>query len=80
MTNTKQLERSRSEAARNLFGYVFQIRHERQPQTWEWTVGLALLRGDLKVERPPASSQLRAIHHVVEDVALALQLPALLNE
>jgi len=74
---TTPLERARSRAAKELLAYIYQVRHEREPQPWEWAIGLALLGGELTVNRPPASSQLRTVHEAVHIVILALDLDLL---
>lgn len=74
-----QLERARSESARKLFIYVYNLRYKRQPFAWEVVLGQALLSGELQVTRPPETTLLRRVHLVAEDVALALQVPELLS-
>jgi hypothetical protein len=56
-----------------LFETLFGLRHNRMPQHWELVLGLAILSGELTVQRPPKEAELARIHHVAADVALALQ-------
>jgi len=57
---------------RNLFEQLFSLRCGRMPQHWELILGLAIVSGELAVNRPPQASELARIHHVAADVALAL--------
>jgi hypothetical protein len=60
-------------AANHLFDQLFALRYKRQPQTWEAVLGLALVTGELVVQRVPAAPELARVHHVAADVELALQ-------
>ena len=74
------IDRARSDAARLLFIYIYNLRHNSRPASWEIVLGQALLTGELQVVRAPETELLRRIHHVAEDVALAMQVPELLGK
>lgn len=62
---------------KELFAYIYLLRYKRQPYEWELLLGEALVKGELKVIKPPSTGPLRMIHHVAEDVDLALVIPDL---
>lgn len=80
MGKDQTVEQARSNAAKELFFYIYHLRHGRQPVLWEWVVGQAVMTGELQVSRPPKSGQLQLIHEVVNDVSKALRLADLVGE
>jgi hypothetical protein len=75
---TTALERAKSRAAKEVFTYLYLVRHKREPYQHEWAVGQAIISGEFQITRPPHSSLLRTIQQVAEDVMLALDIPELL--
>lgn len=68
------MEQNTSLGAR-LYRHIFKFYNSRFPEDWEFQLGLALLNGALKVERPPSASQapgLWAVHQAVLTTQAAL--------
>lgn len=63
-------------AVERLFPALFALRMRREPFPWEVRLGEALIYGDLIVGNPPRDTGLRQVHHVAEDVKLALRISA----
>lgn len=59
-------------AVKRLFPALFLLRVRRDPYPWELRLGEAIIYGELVADRPPRDAGLRQIHHVAEDVKLAL--------
>lgn len=55
-----------------LFRYVFKFYTGRFPELWEITLGLALVRGKLSVQRLPAARVMWPVHEAAVTVQAAL--------
>ena len=55
-----------------LFEQLFGNRRGRMPQQWELVIGLALVNGELTVQRVPQSPELALLHEVANQVAQTL--------
>jgi hypothetical protein len=66
-------------AVQRLFPSLFALRLKREPFPWETRLGEALIYGDLVVGNPPRDTGLRQVHHVAEDVKLALRINQLVR-
>lgn len=61
-------------AVERLFPALFALRYNREPFPWELRLGEAFVYGELTVANAPRDPGLRAVHHVAEDVKLALTI------
>lgn len=63
----------RKDAARLLFAYTFELRYRRPPNPWDWTLGWALISGEVEILRS-VEEPLAPVYKVAHDVRQALDL------
>lgn len=57
-----------------LFRQIFRLSHRREPEQWELVLGLALVDGDLVINRLPQAAELRSVHYVAHGTRYSLGL------
>lgn len=56
------------EIVKSLFPMMFAAQYGRQPGSWESTIGLAFIFGDLVIGQPPRDNLILAVYEIAVDV------------